>query len=197
MKASTKFLLETAFGNFAFVASNKGLKAVIGPEDNFGALEQIIDVNFGSIKIDTIGLGELGEQFLKYSDGIVKSFDYILDMDGYTEFQSQVWDNLKLIPYGTVTTYGKIADNINRPKSARAVGQAVGSNPFTIVVPCHRVVGADGSLTGFGHGLDFKEKLLRLEGRPDAGKQKLRTERRKNFKPAKRSVQVSTFIKNI
>lgn len=197
MKADRKLLLKTAIGNFAFVASNKGLKSVIGPELNLGTLEDIINVNFGTLEIDDGDLSELGDKFLKYSDGLVKSFDYNLDMDGYTDFQVQVWENLRLIPYGTVTTYGKIATAINRPRSARAVGQAVGSNPFTIVVPCHRVVGADGSLTGFGHGLDFKEELLLLEGRSDAGIQKLRTERRKNFKPARKSIRVHTFIKNI
>ena len=154
-------------------------------------------MNFGSLKTDHGELSELREEFLKYSQGSLKSFDYKLDMDGYTDFQVEVWDNLRLIPYGLVTTYGKIAEAINRPRSARAVGQAVGLNPFTIVVPCHRVVGADGSLTGFGHGLDFKEQLLLLEGRSDAGKQKLRTERRKNFKPARRSIKPQIVIKNM
>jgi O-6-methylguanine DNA methyltransferase len=197
MKADRKLLLKTAIGNFAFIASNKGLKAVIGPEGEFGTLEHIINMNFGSLKTDHGELSELREEFLKYSQGSLKSFDYKLDMDGYTDFQVEVWDNLRLIPYGLVTTYGKIAEAINRPRSARAVGQAVGSNPFTIVVPCHRVVGADGSLTGFGHGLDFKEQLLLLEGRSDAGMQKLRTERRKNFKPARKSIRPQIFIKNM
>jgi len=197
MKAQRKSLLETELGNFAFVTSQKGLKAVIGPENQMQNLEDIIFKNFGSLDEDPIISRGLAQDFRKYCQGSIKAFSYELDTDGYTEFQSLVWNQLRLIPYGTVTTYGKIAAAINRPNSARAVGQAVGSNPFIIVVPCHRVVGADGSLTGFGHGLDFKERLLLLEGSSDASAQKIKTENRNNFKPAKRSTRTEVSIKNI
>ena len=75
-----------------------------------------------------------------------------------------MWAALTAIPYGTTTTYGKIAAEVGRPTGSRAVGAAVGANPIGIVIPCHRVVGADGSLTGYGGGLDNKVALLRLEG---------------------------------
>jgi|TARA_B100001750_G_scaffold247758_1_gene274709 methylated-DNA-[protein]-cysteine S-methyltransferase len=197
MKAQTKLFLETDIGNFGFVTSKKGLKAVIGPENQIEKIEDIVYKNFGSLAEDHIISEGLAQDFRKYCQGFIKSFNYELDTDGYTEFQSLVWNRLRLIPYGTVTTYGKIATDIKRPNSARAVGQAVGSNPFIIVVPCHRVVGADGSLTGFGHGLDFKERLLLLEGIADASAQKIKTENRKNFKPAKRSTRTETSIKNV
>ena len=197
MKAQRKSFLATDLGNFAFVTSQKGLKAVIGPENQMQNLEDIVFRNFGYLDEDLMISKGLAQDFQKYCQGSIEAFSYELDTDGYTEFQSLVWNELRLIPYGTVTTYGKIAAAINRPNSARAVGQAVGSNPFIIVVPCHRVVGADGSLTGFGHGLDFKERLLLLEGSCDASAQKIKTESRKNFKPAKRSTRTEVSIKNI
>lgn len=85
-----------------------------------------------------------------------------LRMDG-TPFQQEVWKALQAIPYGETRTYGQIASTIGRPKAVRAVGGACGRNPLPIVVPCHRVVGADGSLTGFSCGLDRKRFLLSLE----------------------------------
>jgi methylated-DNA-[protein]-cysteine S-methyltransferase len=80
-----------------------------------------------------------------------------------TEFQRQVWAALRRIPYGETTSYGEIARAIGRPAAVRAVGAANGRNPICILIPCHRVIGADGSLTGFGGGLDRKSFLLRLE----------------------------------
>jgi methylated-DNA-[protein]-cysteine S-methyltransferase len=86
-----------------------------------------------------------------------------LDMQG-SEFQKMVWQALLMIPYGKTKSYGHLAAEINRPSAARAVGAANGQNPISIVVPCHRVIGADGKLTGFAGGIEAKEKLLRLEG---------------------------------
>ena len=86
----------------------------------------------------------------------------ILDLRG-TEFQHQVWLQLQQIPYGETTTYGAIATLLGRPKASQAVGQAVGANPVSVIVPCHRVVGANGSLTGYGGGLERKAILLELE----------------------------------
>lgn len=88
-----------------------------------------------------------------------------------SEFRQMVWEILKQIPYGSVTTYGAIAkqvgDKLNKKMSAQAVGGAVGHNPIGIIIPCHRVIGSDGSLTGYAGGLDAKRYLLRLEGRLD------------------------------
>jgi methylated-DNA-[protein]-cysteine S-methyltransferase len=102
------------------------------------------------------------EQLRAYFDGGLKEFDLKLRPGG-TEFQQQVLAELQKIPYGTTTSYGDIARRIGRPKAVRAVGAANGRNPIPIVIPCHRVIGASGDLTGFGGGLPVKEALLRLE----------------------------------
>jgi methylated-DNA-[protein]-cysteine S-methyltransferase len=89
-------------------------------------------------------------------------FDVALDPQG-TPFQRSVWDVLRAIPYGTTATYREIAAAIGNPKAVRAVGMANGRNPISIVIPCHRVIGADGSLTGYGGGMACKRALLDLE----------------------------------
>ena len=104
----------------------------------------------------------LMRQLDAYFAGKLRQFTIPLDLRG-TSFQRQVWDLLCGIPWGKTRSYGQIAQALNRPKAARAVGRAVGTNPVSIVVPCHRVVGSDGSLTGYGGGLDRKVALLKLE----------------------------------
>ena len=103
------------------------------------------------------------KQFVEYLDGKRKVFDLPLSLKG-TDFQKQVWQALLAIPYGETRSYGQIAAMIGRPRAARAVGMGNHKNPISILIPCHRVIGADGSLTGYGGGLDIKESLLRLEG---------------------------------
>jgi methylated-DNA-[protein]-cysteine S-methyltransferase len=99
------------------------------------------------------------EQLDQYFAGQRTEFDLKLDMRG-TEFQKNVWNALLTIPYGETRSYGEIAKQIGRPDRARAVGAANGSNPVSIIVPCHRVIGADGRLVGYGGGLDRKRFLL-------------------------------------
>jgi methylated-DNA-[protein]-cysteine S-methyltransferase len=102
------------------------------------------------------------QQLTEYFAGKRKDFDLPLSLRG-TEFQLRVLEELKTIPYGETTSYGDIAKRIGRPKAVRAVGAANGRNPIPIIVPCHRVIGSSGDLTGFGGGLDTKTALLRLE----------------------------------
>ena len=102
------------------------------------------------------------QQLEEYFAGERKDFDLPLHLSG-TDFQVQVLQELQRIPYGETTSYGDIAKRIGRPKAMRAVGAANGRNPIPIIVPCHRVIGSSGDLTGFGGGLDTKEALLRLE----------------------------------
>ena len=102
------------------------------------------------------------QQLGEYFSGKRKSFDLPLQFDG-TEFQVSVLKALQDIPYGETVSYGEIARRIGKPKAVRAVGAANGRNPLPIVLPCHRVIGSSGDLTGFGGGLDTKEALLRLE----------------------------------
>lgn len=108
-------------------------------------------------------LSQCKVQLTEYFNGNRQSFDLTLSPSG-TEFQCQVWQQLQQIPFGKTCSYQDIAQGINRPKSVRAVGAANGRNPLPIVIPCHRVIGADGSLTGFGGGLEAKRYLLQLEG---------------------------------
>jgi methylated-DNA-[protein]-cysteine S-methyltransferase len=102
------------------------------------------------------------QQLSEYFAGTRRDFDLPLRLNG-TEFQVSVLEALQEIPYGETVSYGEIARRIGRPKAVRAVGAANGRNPIPIVVPCHRVIGSSGDLTGFGGGLDTKEALLRLE----------------------------------
>ena len=102
------------------------------------------------------------QQLTEYFDGERKEFDLPLSLAG-TEFQLRVLDELRRIPYGETTSYGDIAARIGKPKAMRAVGAANGRNPIPIIVPCHRVIGRSGDLTGFGGGLDAKQALLQLE----------------------------------
>lgn len=101
-------------------------------------------------------------QVTAYLDGVLVDFTVPVTTRG-TSFQEQVWDLLRGIPYGQTTTYGAIARALGNPRLAQEVGRAVGSNPVSMVVPCHRVVGSDGSLTGYAGGLDRKAYLLALE----------------------------------
>lgn len=100
----------------------------------------------------------------EYLAGRRRDFEVPLDLGHLTPFRRRVYERLLEIPYGTVVTYGDIAHDLGDPGAARAVGQAVGSNPVAIIVPCHRVVASDGSLHGFGGGCERKAALLRLEG---------------------------------
>ena len=102
------------------------------------------------------------EQLSLYFEGRLKVFDLDLEMAG-TPFQKKVWQALTRIPYGATITYGELAREIGNPKGSRAVGLANGKNPIPIIVPCHRVIGKNGSLTGFGGGLPVKRFLLELE----------------------------------
>ncbi len=103
------------------------------------------------------------QQVLEYFDGARQNFEIKLAPDG-TPFQKLVWAELVRIPFGTTVSYGEIARRIGRPSASRAVGRANGSNPIPIVVPCHRVIGSSGTLTGYAGGLDIKRGLLHLEG---------------------------------
>jgi len=103
------------------------------------------------------------QQLSQYFSGNRQYFDLKINLEG-TNFQKQVWQALREIPFGKTASYGEIAERIGNPKACRAVGMANNKNPLPIIVPCHRIIGKDGSLTGFGGGLDLKRQLLELEG---------------------------------
>jgi methylated-DNA-[protein]-cysteine S-methyltransferase len=121
---------------------------------------------------DDDAFGRVKEQLQEYFDGTRREFDLPLDLRG-TGFQLTVWCELARIPYGETISYGELARRIGEPTASRAVGAANGANPIPIVIPCHRVIGANGSLTGFGGGIETKKWLLALE-RPDLIDRQLR-----------------------
>ena len=109
-------------------------------------------------------LREAAAQLAAYFAGTRADFDLPLDLQAGTPFQQSVWDALRAIPRGRTTSYAELARRLGRPQAARAIGAAVGRNPVSIVVPCHRVLGTDGTLTGYAGGLERKTALLQLEG---------------------------------
>jgi methylated-DNA-[protein]-cysteine S-methyltransferase len=108
-------------------------------------------------------LDELAQQLRAYFAGARRRFDLPLDPQG-TPFQKRVWQHLETIPFGVTQSYRQVADAIGTPQAVRAVGAANGANPIPIVIPCHRVIGSGGRLTGYGGGLPLKKRLLELEG---------------------------------
>jgi O-6-methylguanine DNA methyltransferase len=106
---------------------------------------------------------DVERQLAEYLEGKRRVFDLPLRLEG-SDFQKAVWEAVARIPYGQTASYGEIALIVGRPKASRAVGAANGANPIPIVIPCHRVIGSDGSLTGYGGGLALKSRFLALEG---------------------------------
>jgi methylated-DNA-[protein]-cysteine S-methyltransferase len=108
------------------------------------------------------GFGEVVSQLQDYFAGALRKFDLPLSLEG-TDFQKRVWAGLLEIPFGETVSYGELARSVGRPSASRAVGMANGRNPIAVIVPCHRVIGASGSLVGYGGGLDRKVWLLQHE----------------------------------
>jgi methylated-DNA-[protein]-cysteine S-methyltransferase len=125
-------------------------------------VDQTYEPNREGWDADDTAFPEVVDQLAAYFAGERTEFDLELDMVG-TRFQRRVWEALQTIPYGETCSYGEIARQIGSPGAFRAVGLANGHNPIGIIVPCHRVIGANGSLTGYGGGLDRKRALLELE----------------------------------
>ncbi|MEM8902903.1 MAG: methylated-DNA--[protein]-cysteine S-methyltransferase [Actinomycetota bacterium] len=142
-------------GELRLVASDVGLRAVLWPDEDDDRVRFDDDL----VEADHPVLDAAASQLAEYFDGDRTEFDLPLDPHG-TEFQVAAWKALAEIPYGETATYSEQAERIGRPTAVRAVGAANGRNPLSIVLPCHRVVGADGSLTGFAGGLDAKRLLL-------------------------------------
>ncbi|WP_419837262.1 methylated-DNA--[protein]-cysteine S-methyltransferase [Candidatus Poriferisodalis sp.] len=151
--------IDSPIGPLGLVATDEGLRAVSwrGEETSVKLPEEMTEDPGHPI------LRQAARQLAEYFDGDRTSFDLPLDLRG-TPFQVTAWRALGDIPYGSTRSYGEQAALIGRPKAVRAVGQANGRNPVPVVLPCHRVIGADGSLTGFGGGLDLKTQLLEHEG---------------------------------
>ena len=145
--------VDTPIGKLTVVAGGTGIRRILWdgeapPEDAVEGHSDLLDAAVTQIR--------------EYFSGTRTTFDLPLDLGG-TPFQQKVWRELGSIPFGTTISYGEQARRIGRPQAARAVGAANGRNPVPIVLPCHRVIGSGGALTGFGGGLDTKRTLLRHE----------------------------------
>jgi methylated-DNA-[protein]-cysteine S-methyltransferase len=134
----------------------------IGIAEEDGAITHLIFSERDWTVEETDLIKETKRQLDEYFAGKRKEFDIPTRLEG-TEFQKRVWEELRKIPYGKTVTYKDIAEAVGCPKGFRAVGLANNRNPISIIYPCHRVIGSNGSLTGYGGGLDVKEKLLELE----------------------------------
>jgi O-6-methylguanine DNA methyltransferase len=157
--------IPTSAGTFGAVVTETGLARLTFPNEPFDHCAQWAArwEPQAEVVADGPGLGPVAEQLQAYFEDRLQQFDLPLDMRG-TEFQREVWQALTMIPFGETRSYGEIAAQIGRPKAVRAVGAANGANPVPVVVPCHRVIGSNGTLTGFGGGLPLKQALLDLEG---------------------------------
>lgn len=152
-----QWCVPSAIGPFYLLASDQGLQAVSCKPHAAPMLGSLSGDN-PATKI----LQQTAEQLAAYLDGQLESFDVPFDIAG-TEFQQRVWQQLCRIPYGQTVAYQDIAQRIENPKAVRAVGAANGKNPICIIIPCHRVIAADGTLGGYSGGLQVKSKLLALE----------------------------------
>lgn len=155
----TYTLMNSPVGQLTLVARGSRLAAILWEND----APQRVRLGPMQEAPDTPVLQETQRQLGEYFAGGRSSFELELDFMG-TEFQRQVWQALLTIPFGETRSYSDIARQIGRPKAVRAVGAANGRNPISIIAPCHRVIGASGSLTGFAGGLPAKQFLLALEG---------------------------------
>ena len=165
MQTITTFVQQSAMGPIYVAMSEHGICAVTVPEKGEKDFKAALKKLFPKAEIqerepDCCQPGRWLQAYLKGVDpGSVPP----LDLSGLSEFSQKVLEEVAAIPFGQTVTYGDIAEKVGSPKAARAVGRAVGANPVPLFVPCHRVVGKDGSLTGFGSGIPTKKALLALE----------------------------------
>jgi methylated-DNA-[protein]-cysteine S-methyltransferase len=151
-------VMESPIGELKLVASEKGLVAILWKNDSLRRvrLGEMVAEERHPVLVET------ERQLKEYFAGKRREFSVALDMRG-TRFQKDVWEALLAIPFGETRSYGQLAQQLGNPRSTRAVGAANGRNPVSIIVPCHRVIGSSGKLTGFAGGLETKAQWLNLE----------------------------------
>lgn len=157
--------MDSAIGGLGLLVDEKGSVvrvAFLKKGDEAGPLLSYFHPGVALVE-DAGRTAELARQLAEYFAGERKTFDLDLAPEG-SDLQQEVWRELLAIPLGETRSYGQLAQKIGRPGAARAVGRANATNPIPVIVPCHRVIGSDGKLTGFGGGLPMKKQLLRLEG---------------------------------
>ena len=152
--------IDSPLGTIRLAASAQGLFSVW-----FDAQADSPDASHWARDPNHAVLQQAARHLNDYFSGQRRQFDLPLDLSAGTSFQQAVWRALLEIPFGQTSSYGKVSAAIGKPKAVRAVGGAIGRNPLSIVVPCHRVIGANGALTGYSGGMQRKVALLQLEGR--------------------------------
>jgi len=151
-------------GKVSLMAHNDRL-VVLDFEDNDGRINNILKKRFGDFRLKpTSNPCGFSDAVARYFDGDLAALDSLPADPGGTEFQATVWEALTQIPCGRTESYGELATRIGRPSASRAVGAANGRNPVALVLPCHRVVGSNGTLTGYAGGIERKQWLLQHEG---------------------------------
>ncbi|WP_145037927.1 methylated-DNA--[protein]-cysteine S-methyltransferase [Paenibacillus sp. Y412MC10] len=150
--------------NIYIAATPQGLCYIGSPDKPFKELEEWVNAKFPGCELfqNDKGMQPYAAELADYLQGKRERFEFAMDYKG-TDFQMAVWDALCQIPYGQTFTYSDIAHQIGKPAAVRAVGAAIGANPLLITVPCHRVIGKSGALTGYRGGLGMKTRLLQLE----------------------------------
>jgi methylated-DNA-[protein]-cysteine S-methyltransferase len=157
-----KIIKKTGLGWIGVSGSRNSVITVILPRKTRGEVFRLLPGGDNKAEAVPEFLTDLAARLGKYFAGEKVRFSDKLDYGSATDFQKDVWKETMMIPYGEIRTYGWIAKQIGC-RSARAVGQALGKNPFPVIIPCHRVIGSDGKLTGFAGGLKLKERLLNME----------------------------------
>lgn len=148
---------------YAYYSSPIGLLEIVCTDIGISEINFVQQQNHEATANPPATLRDCLVQIDEYFKGRRKRFDLALDLTGRTAFYREVWRLVQAIPYGRTRSYSTIAETLGRPQASRAVGQANGHNPIPIVIPCHRVIGKDGALTGYAYGLDIKEALLAIE----------------------------------
>jgi methylated-DNA-[protein]-cysteine S-methyltransferase len=160
--------LKTPLGEMIVITDDDGNLRTTDWTDHEDRMSHFLEIHYGAdgLKVEPARKQtDVARAIDRYFDGKLDAIDSIPVKTGGTEFQQEVWRALRGIPCGSTISYGELAKRIRRPKAVRAVGLANGSNPIGVVVPCHRVIGANGSLTGYGGGLERKKWLLEHESR--------------------------------
>ncbi|MBI4289734.1 MAG: methylated-DNA--[protein]-cysteine S-methyltransferase [Chloroflexi bacterium] len=156
-------LFITGWGWMGVVGSEEGVRQVVLPQSSPHNVHRIMRNGNGGLQDGTARFTDLCLRLKRYITGERVSFDDKLDTSEVSPFQQQVWEATRSIPWGETRTYGWVADRVGRPGHCRAVGQALASNPVPFLIPCHRVVGKSGCLTGYRGGLTLKKYLLDME----------------------------------
>ncbi|MDO8670859.1 MAG: methylated-DNA--[protein]-cysteine S-methyltransferase [Dehalococcoidia bacterium] len=157
-------VVEVNFGWVGLAGSTSGIRFLTLPRARQQDCLEEIDSRLGPTLADPEAFGDLPTRLRGYFLGELSSFPDLLDLTGTTSFCRSAWLAAQAIPYGQTRSYAWVAEKLGRPGGARAVGQAMGANSIPLIIPCHRVIGSNGHLRGFGGGLAMKERLLRLEG---------------------------------